>query len=111
MEKLIFKNSEIDYEKLDEKSKRKVLSRGGSMMAVEVHFKAGGVGEAHSHEAHEQLSYILAGKFEIRVGEETMILKEGDSFYAPFNTVHGVKALEDSIILDIFTPQRQEFLG
>ena len=111
MKKLIVKNSEVDFEELEEKVKRKILSRGNSMMAVEVHFKKGGVGKKHSHKGHEQISYILEGEFEVEVGDEKKVLTEGDSFYAGKKVEHGVKALQDSVILDVFTPQREEFLA
>ncbi|RAK07218.1 quercetin dioxygenase-like cupin family protein [Halanaerobium saccharolyticum] len=110
MEKIILKNNEIEFEELEAKVKRKILSRGGSMMAVEVHFKKGGIGKKHSHDQHEQISYILAGEFEVEVGDEKKVLTRGDSFYAGKNVEHGVKALADSVILDVFTPQREDFL-
>jgi quercetin dioxygenase-like cupin family protein len=28
----------------------------------------------------------------------------------PSNTLHGVVALDDGVLLDVFTPQRQDFL-
>lgn len=110
MEKIIIKNSEIKFEELEAKIKRKILSHGGSMMAVEVYFKKGGVGKKHSHDQHEQISYIIEGKFEVEVGGEIKVLTKGDNFYAGENVEHGVKALENSIILDVFTPQRDDFL-
>jgi quercetin dioxygenase-like cupin family protein len=110
VEKIIVKNSEIEFEELEAKVKRKILSRGGSMMAVEVHFNKGGIGEKHSHSKHQQISYILEGEFEVEVGDEKKVLTAGDSFYAGENVEHGVKALKDSVILDVFTPQREDFL-
>lgn len=95
---------------LEEKVSRKVLGCGGSLLMAEVSFKEGGIGEPHSHEEHEQVSYIVKGSFLVTVGEETKVLKEGDSFYAAKNVLHGVVALEDSIILDVFTPIREDFL-
>ena len=80
-------------------------------MMVEVNFKEGGVGVAHSHENHEQVSYIVKGRFQVTVDGKTEILKAGDSFYAGKNIIHGVVALEDSTILDTFTPIREDFLG
>jgi quercetin dioxygenase-like cupin family protein len=38
------------------------------------------------------------------------IVRDGDTFYVPSSVPHGVVALERSVILDIFTPQRQDFL-
>ena len=79
-------------------------------MMVEVNFKKGGIGNVHSHDKHEQVSYIVKGSFEVMVGEEKRIITKGDSFYAGLNIPHGVVALEDSVILDVFTPIREDFL-
>lgn len=80
-------------------------------MSVENRFKQGGVGTPHKHADHEQVSYIEKGSFAIILGEEKKVLKAGDSFYAGKNMLHGVTALEeDSVIIDIFTPIRRDFL-
>lgn len=107
---MIINHASIDAHIVNETSSRKILGMGGTLMMVEVTFAKGGIGEVHSHDVHEQVSYIVKGSFEVKVGEETRILKAGDSFYAGFNVPHGVKALEDSVILDVFTPFRQDFL-
>ena len=107
---MIIHNDEISLNKVEEKMSRKILVAEGSLMMVEVHFEKGGIGEVHSHEEHEQICYIKKGSFEVKVGDEKKILKAGDSFYAAKKVDHGVKALEDSIILDVFTPVRQDFL-
>lgn len=107
---MIVENKNVEPKQLDDLSSRKILANGGSMMVAEVTFKKGGVGAPHSHDKHEQVSYVLYGKFEATVGNETKILSKGDSYYVPFNVIHGVIALEDSAILDVFTPIREDFL-
>ena len=107
---MIVVNENVPSKQLDPKTARKVLSADGSLMMVEVHFKKGGVGAVHSHDRHEQISYITQGRFEVTVGNEKMVLKKGDCYYSPRNTPHGAVALEDGIILDIFTPIREDFL-
>lgn len=89
---------------------RKILGAGGTQMMVEVTFAKDAVGARHAH-PHEQVSYIVQGSFAFTLGNETQILRKGDSVYIPSNIEHGTVALEDdSIILDIFTPQREDFL-
>jgi quercetin dioxygenase-like cupin family protein len=107
---MIIRNTSVEPRQLDPKVTRKVLGTGGSLMMVEVSFKKGGVGEVHAHEAHEQASYIVKGSFEIVVGDEKKVVTTGDSFYAGRNVPHGVTALEDSVILDVFTPIREDYL-
>jgi quercetin dioxygenase-like cupin family protein len=45
------------------------------------------------------------------VGDETRVLSAGDSFIAPANVVHGVKALDAGRLIDSFTPHRAAFLA
>ncbi len=88
---------------------RKILGMGGKMMMVEVTFIKGAVGVPHRH-FHEQVSYIAGGSFEFVIEGERQIVQQGDSIYIPANAEHGCQALEDSIIVDVFTPQRDDFL-
>jgi quercetin dioxygenase-like cupin family protein len=90
-------------------TERKILASDGKMMLVEVTFKRGAVGALHTH-PHEQVSYIVKGSFEFELEGKKEILHAGDSYYVKPNAPHGVKALEDAVILDVFTPQRADFL-
>ncbi len=103
-------SQEIILEKLNEKMSRRILNHSPDLMIVEVQFQKGGIGERHRHSDHEQMGYILRGSFAVQVGDEKKVLVSGDSFYAAKNVDHGVEALEDSALLDIFTPRREDFL-
>jgi quercetin dioxygenase-like cupin family protein len=50
------------------------------------------------------------GKFEVVIGTEKHVLAEGDSFFIPPDTEHGVAALTEGSIIDVFTPMRLDFL-
>lgn len=107
---MIAHNHDVQATVLDDNVSRKVLLHHGDMMLVEFRFRKGGVGHPHSHERHEQIGYIAEGVFEVTVGGETKVLSRGDSYYAGKNEVHGVVAMEDGIIVDTFTPIREDFL-
>lgn len=53
---------------------------------------------------------MVSGSFEYEVEGEKYILYQGDSYYVAPDQLHGARALEDAVILDIFTPQREDFL-
>lgn len=106
---MVVYNRSIEEETVAEGVSRKILARGGVLMMVEVRFKKGARGEVHSH-PHEQASYIHKGSFEVETDGKKEILSEGDSMYVPSGSPHGVLALEDSVIIDIFSPQREAFL-
>lgn len=102
-------SQEINFTKLDEKSSRKVLAYGDDLMAVEVSFAQGGRGAEHFHQ-HAQISYILRGTFRFSFGDAEALVKTGDCIYIEPNQVHQVSCLEDGIVLDVFTPKRDDFL-
>ncbi len=102
-------NNSIESKIVAEGVERKILASAGKLMTVEVTFKKGAIGALHSH-PHEQISYIIKGKFEFEIGDKKHMLNAGDSYYVYPDVVHGIKALEDSVILDVFTPQRDDFL-
>lgn len=88
---------------------RKILSYSDELMMCQITFKKGAQGNFHSHE-HLQITYIAKGSFDFTIDGETKVVKEGDSVYMPSNAVHGVTALEDGILIDIFNPKREDFL-
>jgi quercetin dioxygenase-like cupin family protein len=80
-------------------------------MLVEVFYENGGEGAPHKH-PHEQAAYCLEGEFEFTIGDETKVIKAGDTIYMPSDVMHGCKLLsEKGRLLDIFTPQREDFLN
>ncbi|MBW7981888.1 cupin domain-containing protein [Enterobacillus tribolii] len=89
---------------------RRILAHGGAMMGVKVFFETGAVGAMHSH-PHEQLTYVLSGVFEFTIGGETHVVRAGDTLYKQPDIMHGCVCLEKGVLLDTFTPQRQDFLS
>jgi quercetin dioxygenase-like cupin family protein len=83
---------------------------GGGLMAVENMFEKGAVAPNHTH-VHEQTVYIVSGKFEFSLNGEIKIMKAGDSLYAAPNEEHGCVCIEDGVVLDVFSPQREDFLN
>ena len=89
--------------------KRRILSHGEDMMAVEVSFEEGAVGALHTH-PHVQISYVLEGSFEAEIGGEKRVISVGDTYYTLPDVPHGVVCLKKGRLLDIFTPERKDFL-
>ncbi|QIA65417.1 cupin domain-containing protein [Vibrio astriarenae] len=102
-------NKDITLEDLGEGISRKVLAHNDNMMAVEVHFESGAIGAMHSH-PHEQLTYVLSGKFEFTIGDETKVVEAGDTMYKEPNIEHGCVCLEAGTLIDNFTPMRKDFV-
>jgi quercetin dioxygenase-like cupin family protein len=110
MSKIFFPDAEIELETLEEgRVARKIRAHDGTLMIVEVIFKSGAIGSEHRH-VHEQICYCLAGEFEFTVEGQKTRLRPGDSVYIPTSALHGALCLSEGRLLDIFTPQREDFL-
>ena len=90
-------------------TERRILAYNDSLMAVEVGFETGAEGAPHSH-PHTQMSYALSGSFRYTVEGESVILNPGDSIVVPASLTHGTVCLEKGVLLDVFTPKREDFL-
>ena len=90
-------------------TERRILAYNDSLMAVEVGFETGAEGAPHTH-PHTQLSYALSGSFRYSVEDESVVLNPGDSIVVPAGLTHGTVCLEKGVLLDVFTPKRDDFL-
>jgi quercetin dioxygenase-like cupin family protein len=97
------------WEEAGEGIRRKVLCYDGGVMIVRVAFEAGAVGALHSH-PHVQCSVVESGVFDITISGRTQRLHAGDSFLAPSGAVHGAVAIEPGVLVDVFTPMREDFV-
>ena len=107
---MFVENKNVPAKDLGGGVERKVLAYSPNLMACELCFEKGAVGAPHSH-PHEQIGYIISGKLVYQeAGCEDKILSTGDTYYVAPNVVHGVQILEDTKLLDIFTPMREDFV-
>lgn len=97
-------------EQVDDGIKRQFLAYGPELMAVKVWFEEGATGYQHNH-PHTQVSYVESGEFEAFIDGETQILKAGDSFYVAPNKLHGAVCKKAGVLIDIFSPLREDFLS
>jgi quercetin dioxygenase-like cupin family protein len=101
--------SEIEATPAGEGVSRKILAYNDDLMLCELHFESGSVGALHSH-PHQQISYVVSGKFEFDIGGVKKIVVAGDSLYKEPDVVHGAVCLEAGVLLDFFTPMRADFV-
>jgi quercetin dioxygenase-like cupin family protein len=94
-----------------EGAERRVLSYGGGMMLVQFTFAAGIHAALHSH-PHEQIGYVVSGEIDLLMaGSETVRLGAGCSYYVAPNVEHGIVTHAPTVLLDCFTPIREDFLA
>ncbi len=83
---------------------------GKDLMLVLNTFPPHTVVPAHKH-PHEQLTYVLSGQCDIKIGEETTHLGPGGIAWAPSDVMHEVVVGDETAqIFDIFNPIREDFL-
>lgn len=102
-------SGKMEWEKVDDGVERKILGYDDHLMMVCVRFEKGAIGSLHHH-AHRQVTFVQEGSFEVEIAGKKNILSQGDSFFVAPGLVHGVVALEKGILVDVFTPAREDFL-
>ena len=102
-------NNDYQWETVGDGVRRKILGYNNDLMLILVEFKKGSIGYVHKH-YHTQASYLVSGSFEVNINGEKTIQKAGDAYFLLPNIEHGVVALEDSTLIDVFTPHREDFV-
>jgi quercetin dioxygenase-like cupin family protein len=103
------RSDEVAWENAGEGIRRRILGHDSNLMMVRVEFKSGAVGYVHNH-PHRQVTYVASGRFEVEIDGRKELLKTGDSFIVGPDISHGVTALEDGCLIDVFNPPREDFL-
>ena len=89
---------------------RRILAHNPKLMLVEHRMTHDWVGARHSH-PHDQAVYVISGKLRFSCGDEDeFVAATGDSFVVRGGIPHQAWALEASVVLDAFTPTREDYL-
>ena len=88
---------------------REVLSDHPDLMVVAFRFMQGAEGALHSH-PHVQATYVQSGRFAFTIDGKDREVGPGDSFVIPSNAIHGCRCLDPGLLIDSFTPRRDDFL-
>ncbi len=107
--KVFILNKDISWEPTAPGIKRKIMAYDESLMLVKVEFETGGIGALHRHH-HSQITHIESGIFEVEIDGVKKVLTTGDAFYIPSNVLHGAVCLEAGVLIDVFSPMREDFL-
>lgn len=100
---------EVAWETVGEGVRRQIMGYDDKIMLVNVEFDKGGVGQMHQH-YHSQVTYVISGQFDLTIGDETKRMKGGDAFYIPPNVLHGAICVEKGVLIDVFSPIREDFM-
>jgi quercetin dioxygenase-like cupin family protein len=89
---------------------RRRLVASEQIYQMEVRLDEGGVVPLHHH-PQEQIAYVVSGRLRFQVGEEMIEALPGTSVGIPANTPHAVWVLEESLVVDTFSPPRDDYLA
>lgn len=102
--------SEVPVERLEEGVERQMIV-GERMMLCRLRFAPYVVSPAHSH-PHEQITLVQHGRACFVIGDDERIAQAGDLLHFPPGTWHGATMLDEEVVLlDIFSPVREDFLN
>lgn len=108
--KTFVKENETKWETIGDGITRQILGYDGHIMMVKIKAeKSGPVGVEHAH-YHPQVTYVSSGKFEFTIGNEKKVVTAGDGMYMEPDVRHSCICIEPGIIVDCFSPMREDFL-
>lgn len=105
-----FFSESTEWEQVAPGLERQMMGYDGKIMLVKAKFDKGAIGQMHKH-YHSQVTYVESGAFEMTIDGVVKTLKRGDSFYVLPWLMHGCVCTEPGILIDVFSPAREDFLG
>ena len=104
----LYKWQEVTIERLGDGITRQLVTVD-NMMLSQI-FVPGGVSfPAHSMSS-EQLTIFVKGKAIYESGDGKIEARAGDIVHIPSGTEHSDRVVDDTIVLDIFSPPRNDWL-
>lgn len=99
---------EVPVKDMGDGVKRQILGHNDDIMLVKNSFETGAEGYQHRH-YHSQIAYVESGVFDVTIDGITKRQKAGDCFFVPPNVMHGAVCIEAGVLLDMFSPIREDF--
>jgi len=104
------KSSKNGYSKPLPGIEHKTLGHGEKTLMAEFRLAKGSIVPLHGH-PHEQTGYLVSGQVKFSVGSKEIVCNPGDSWCIPGDEEHGAEALQDSVLVEVFSPVREDYLS
>lgn len=98
----------MEQEQMNPGFGRKAI-HGVNLTVARLELKRGCKVPEHSH-VNEQVSMVESGALKFFIGGGEQILRGGDVLVIPPHLPHSVEVLEDSVVVDVFAPKREDWL-
>jgi quercetin dioxygenase-like cupin family protein len=59
---------------------------------------------------HEQTGYMIEGKLKLKIADQAFEINPGDSWSIPSNVAHSAEVLENTVVVEVFSPVRADYL-
>ena len=106
---MFYKSNDNNYRTPIDGVRMKTLVHGDKTHMVEFRLKPGAIVPEHSH-PHEQTGYLVSGKIRFTSNAKVTECGAGDSWCIPGDQKHGAEALEESVLIEVFSPVREDYL-
>ncbi len=87
---------------------RRTMGTTDEVMLCEFFVERGSVVPPHSHK-NDQVGYVVYGRIEMTIGSDVQVCQPGDSYAVPCGITHSMCALVDSLVIDAFSPPRDDY--
>jgi len=106
---MFYKKTNSPLKKAFEGVEYKTLVYGDRTSLGEFHLKKDTIIPDHNH-PHEQTGYMITGKAIFIIDGNRFEANSGDSWSIKSNVIHGVEVLENSVLIEVFSPVREDYL-
>ncbi len=106
---MFYKTNTGDYRTLLPGIEMKTLVHGKQTLLSKFKLAKGTVVPMHQH-PQEQTGYLILGRLRFDVDGEIIDAHPGDSWNLAADIPHGADVLEDSVVIEVFSPVREDYL-
>jgi quercetin dioxygenase-like cupin family protein len=89
--------------------RRQTITTGPSMYQMRAHLDAGSRLPEHNH-PQEQVTHVVKGRLRLIVDGVAHELTDGMSCYIRGDVRHSGEAMEETFVIDTFSPPREDYL-
>jgi quercetin dioxygenase-like cupin family protein len=105
---MINRYSDKNYHTALKGLRMKTLVIGEETLMAEMHLTANSDLPRHNH-PYEQTGYLISGKLIMQIGEKEYELHKADSWCIPKDIPHKALPIEDTVVIEIFSPVREDY--
>ena len=87
----------------------KTLVYGEKTLMAEFRLQKGSILPRHAH-PHEQTGYLVQGRIHFSIGGKECDAQAGDAWCIPGGVEHSAEIIEDSVVVEVFSPVREDYL-